>query len=163
MPPKNDEKTAVKKDYSAYTTDQFISELEASTKAAAENFTLADLAVKECDSLKKELLKSEETLDSVNDQLHNAIEKQLELQSTNDELNTEVAKLKSALTKSEDANPNRKLSFEFEGKEYEIICGANVPGIGQPSDKLTPLEIQSSPEAQAILIKIGSGVIRELK
>ncbi|MEP7375530.1 MAG: hypothetical protein ABI675_19450 [Chitinophagaceae bacterium] len=142
MPPK---KTTV--DYSTYTPEQFIAELEASQKAAADNLELAGLAEKKCEEtaqeitvLKSKLATSENDIQIQAEERRSYEKKSIEL---SDELaivskvNEELSITIENLTKQLDAKktiadaaqeiaekktpPIPTSSFTVDGKSYKFI------------------------------------------
>lgn len=87
-------------------------------------------------------------------------EKEL-LEEENKNLSNQVAELKEELQATQEKVPAENEKFEYNGKQYEILVkDAFIPGVSEA--KLTALEIANCQPAKEKLVKINSGIIREI-
>lgn len=82
-----------------------------------------------------------------------------ELSDENDSLKKEIERLVN-LPQGEERTSEGPMIFEYEDRKYRILCKAcRIPGLG----RRTALEIMVDTEAQAKLVALKSGVIREVE
>lgn len=127
------------------TVEQLETELADAKKVADENLEFAESLAKEKDMQLIAVTEQRNALQQENDQL----KEQLTVAKST------IAQLQSKAKKSSGA----KESFDLDGKKYEIVSGATIPGIG----KRTPIELTTDENAQRWLVEKGSGAIREIK
>ncbi len=88
-------------------------------------------------------------------------EKEL-LEEENANLKSQVAELQEELLSTQQKVPAENEKFDYDGKVYEIIVkDAFIPGVSEA--KLTALEIANHDLEKEKLVKIGSGIISEIK
>ena len=117
-----------------------VDELQASLQPEADNASKVDDLEKEIQEkdvqirlLNETILKHEETIGLLNEEL--------------------IKKPKAK---------NEPVTFELDGKTYQVIAGTSIPGI-EAGKGLTALDISMNEEAQKWLIDRQSGLVRELK
>jgi chromosome segregation ATPase len=137
-------------------------ELETSQKAAADNAELAKNAEIKSSDLQQKLTDAEDRLQA-NETVILGLKNQLsESYATIAAKNEEMAELKEALVEEKEESGDKKITFDYEGRKYEVLGSVRIPGSDHPNP-YTALEIASEESLQAILVSRNSGMIREIK
>ncbi len=169
------------KDYSTMKVEELVKELQSIQKEASDNMELANLAERKSTDLQSKLNEAESNL-SANDTVISGLKVQLqgaisdseskasEIETLKGELqnalsavaskDSEIELLKGKLTAIESKSVPDKITFDCNGKKYEVIGPVKIPG---HQEAYTAIEIASDETLQAILVERNSGMIREIK